>query len=100
MKRYDYNRPEVWVRSAVKLNFPVYSGPSEMTNLLALAEAGLRVPVPLAAGERDSGPRRRSFVALKELPGRPLDQLPAPATPGERRGLRMPSCSGRLRGQP
>jgi len=83
VKRYDYDRREVWLRAAAKWNFPVFSGPRELENLLALAAAGLRVPVPLAAGERDAGPRRRSFVALAELPGEPVDA--PPAAPADRR---------------
>ncbi len=85
VKRWDYNRPGLWLRAAIKLNFPVYSGPRELSNLLALREAGLRVPVPLAAGDVDRGARRRSFVALGELKGESLDLLPEPKSPAERR---------------
>ncbi len=85
VKRYDFARPEVWLRGALKANLPVFSGPRELENLLALAAAGLRVPLPLAAGQEDQGLRRRSFVALAALAGTPLDALPAPAAPAERR---------------
>lgn len=85
VKRYDFSRPEVWLRTRAKANPARFSGPRELANLLALAEAGLRVPVPLAAGEEDRGVRRRSFVALAELPGVPLDSLPPPTTTAERR---------------
>ena len=85
LKRWEYDRREVWLRSALKWNWPVWSGPRELENLLTLAAAGLRVPRPLAAGERDEGPRRRSFVALEALPGTPLEQLAPPAAPAARR---------------
>lgn len=85
VKRYDYHRGDVWIRGALKLNFAVFSGPKELDNLLALAAAGFRVPVPLAAGEVDEGGRRRSFVALAELAGAPLDALPAPGEANARR---------------
>lgn len=87
VKRYAYRRPEAWLRCAFKWNFPVWSGPRELHNLLALADAGLRVPCPLAAGEEDRGARRRSFVALAELPGRPLAALTPPAERETRRAL-------------
>ncbi|MGE0712301.1 MAG: lipopolysaccharide kinase InaA family protein [Planctomycetota bacterium] len=87
VKRYDFNRFTVPLRGALKLNPPVLSGPRELENLLALAAAGLRVPLPLAAGDEDSGARRRSFVALAPLAGAPLAELPAPADPAARRRL-------------
>lgn len=85
VKRYDFNRPSLFVRAMLKLNFPVYSGPQELNNLLAMRAGGLPVPTPLAAGTHDVGPRRRSFVALAELPGKPLHELPPPQTPTARR---------------
>ena len=85
LKRWDYDRRAVWLRGALKWNWPAWSGPHELANLLALAAAGLRVPRVLAAGERDEGPRRRSFVALFALPGAPLAASPPPARPAERR---------------
>jgi hypothetical protein len=85
VKRYDFNRPSLFVRGMLKLNFPVYSGPRELDNLLAMRAAGLPVPTPLSAGTHDVGPRRQSFVALAELPGRPLHEVPAPAAPADRR---------------
>lgn len=85
LKRWEYDRRAVWLKSALKWNWPVWSGPRELENLLALAAAGLRVPRPLAAGERDRGPLRQSYVALEALPGAPLDQLPPPASPAARR---------------
>ena len=87
VKRWDFDRLEVWLRGALKWNFPVFSGPRELDNLLALAAAGLRVPVPLAAGERTRGLRRRSFLAMRELEGTPLDAAPPPATPRARHDL-------------
>lgn len=78
VKRWDYDRLEVWLRAALKWNFPVFSGRRELDNLLALAAAGLRVPAPLAAGEETHGLRRRSFVVLEALPGQPLDAAPPP----------------------
>lgn len=85
VKRYDYSPAGEWLRGALKLNPPIYSGPREHDNLRALAAAGLRVPLPLASGERDERGRRRSFVALAQLAGEPLDALPRPPTPAARR---------------
>lgn len=96
LKRWDYDRREVWVRSALKWNWPVWSGPRELANLLALAAAGLRVPVPLAAGEEDAGPRRRSFVLLLGLAGASLDALPPPAGPRDRHA-RVRAVAGLVR---
>ncbi len=76
VKRWDYDRLEVWLRGALKWNFPVFSGPRELDNLVALAAAGLRVARPLAAGEETRGLRRRSFVALEALEGEPVDGPP------------------------
>lgn len=87
VKRWDYDRLEVWVRGALKWNFPVFSGPRELSNLLALAAAGLRVPTPLAAGDETTGLRRRSFLVAGELAGEPLDRAPAPRAPRERFAL-------------
>jgi aminoglycoside phosphotransferase len=87
VKRWDFDRLEVWLRGALKANPPVFSGPREQDNLRALAAAGLRVPRVLAAGERTRGLRRRSFVAMAALEGTPCDELPAPSTARARRDL-------------
>lgn len=87
VKRWDYDRLEVWLRGALKWNFPVFSGRRELDNLLALAAAGLRVAVPLAAGERTRGRRRQAFLVTCALDGAPLDRAPAPATARERFAL-------------
>jgi hypothetical protein len=87
VKRWDFDRLEVWLRGALKWNFPVFSGPRELERLEALAAAGLRVPEPLSAGERTRGLRRRSFVALRALEGTPLAAAPPPATPRARHDL-------------
>ncbi len=79
VKRWDYDRLEVWLRGALKWNFPVFSGLRELENLLALAAAGLRVPRVVAAGEETRGLRRRSFVALEALAGEPVDGPPPAA---------------------
>lgn len=84
VKRWDFDRLEVALRGALKWNFPVFSGLREAANLLDLAAAGVRAPVPLAAGEVTAGRRRRSFVALEALAGEPLD-APPPAAPAARR---------------
>lgn len=86
LKRWDYDRLEVWLRGAIKWNFPVFSGLRELENVTALAAAGLRVPAALAAGEETCGLRRRSFVALEAIEGVPLDVLPPPP-PRERFAL-------------
>ncbi len=100
VKRYDFHRAEVWLRGALKANPPVFSGPRELHNLLALRAAGLRAPLPLAAGEADDGGRRRSFVALGRLAGEPLDALPPPEASAERRALveAVADLVGRLHG--
>jgi len=86
VKRWDYDRREVWLRGTLKGgNYPVFCGPQELRNLRRLSAAGLRVPLPLIAGEEDQGWRRRSFVALAQLPGQPLDQLGVPPQPTARR---------------
>jgi heptose I phosphotransferase len=87
LKRYDYDRREVFLKAAIKANFPVFSGPRELENALALRAAGLPAPRPLAAGEADRGWRRLSFVALEALPGTPLERLSPPRAPAERRAL-------------
>ncbi len=79
VKRWDFDRLEVALRGALKWNFPVFSGLREAANCLDLAAAGLRAPVPLAAGEVTAGRRRRSFVALEALTGEPLSGPPAAA---------------------
>lgn len=84
VKRWDFDRLEVALRSALKWNFPVFSGLREASNLLDLSAAGLRAPVPLAAGEVTAGRRRRSFVALEALSGPPL-AAPPPDDPAARR---------------
>lgn len=86
VKRWDFDRLEVFVRGALKANFPVFSGPREARNLLDLRTAGVRAARPLAAGERTVGRRRRSFVAQEALAGAPLDG-PPPAAPAARRAL-------------
>jgi heptose I phosphotransferase len=84
VKRYDFDRLEVFVKAFLKANFPVFSGPRELENVLALRAAGIAAPRPLAAGERDEGRRRRSFVVLEAIPGTPLEELELPP---ERRDL-------------
>lgn len=98
VKRYEFRPARELLRGALKLNPPIYSGPRELHNLLALAEAGLRVPTPVAAGEADAGGRRRSFVALRQLAGRPLSELPTPDGPAARRALleQLAGLVGRL----
>jgi heptose I phosphotransferase len=96
VKRWDFHRAGLWLRGAVKLNIPSWSGPRELRNLLALRSAGIRAPLPLAAGEIDEGPRRRSFVALARLEGEPLERLPAPAAPAARRA-RIQAVAGLIR---
>ncbi|HBP21827.1 MAG TPA: hypothetical protein DEA08_29085, partial [Planctomycetes bacterium] len=98
VKRYEFRPARELLRGALKLNPPIYSGPRELHNLLAMAEAGLRVPTPIAAGEADAGGRRRSFVALRQLAGHPLSELPAPADPLARRALlnQLADLVGRL----
>jgi heptose I phosphotransferase len=86
VKRYDYDRRTVFVKAALKANFPVFSGPIELANALALARAGIPVPRPLAAGEETRGWRRRSFVALEAVPGVALERVTPPA-PAARRAL-------------
>ena len=76
VKRWDYDRREVWLKATLKgFNYPVFSGPQELRNLRRLA----------AAGQADTGWRRRSFVALAALPGQPLDQLGVSPVPAVRR---------------
>ncbi|MCO5168112.1 MAG: phosphotransferase [Planctomycetes bacterium] len=100
VKRWDYDRLEVWLRGALKWNFPVFSGRRELDNLLALAAAGLRVPAPLAAGERTRGLRRRAFLVTCALEGAPLDRAPPPATARERFALvrEVAALAARLHG--
>lgn len=87
VKRYQFKPLSVRLRGVLKLNPPVYSGPRELENLLELAAAGFRVPLPLAAGEDQVGGVRRSFVALANLAGQPLSEVPAPEEPCQRRAL-------------
>ncbi|MBL4849400.1 MAG: hypothetical protein JKY65_28055 [Planctomycetes bacterium] len=87
VKRYQFRPLGVALRGALKLNPPVYSGPRELANLLALSAAGFRVPLPLAAGEDRQGGVQRSFVALAELSGQPLSEVPVPHEPAVRRAL-------------
>ncbi|HZU95972.1 MAG TPA: lipopolysaccharide kinase InaA family protein [Planctomycetota bacterium] len=87
IKRYDYDRREVFVKCALKANFHSFSGRLELENALALREAGLPVPRPLACGEAKLGWRARSFVVLEELPGTPLERLTPPVEAPERRAL-------------
>src|SRR5204862_208199 len=79
VKRYDYDRREVFVKAALKANFPVFSGPKELANVLALRAAGLPVPRALACGEEKRGWRKRSFVVLEALDGEPLQGRKPPA---------------------
>jgi hypothetical protein len=87
VKRYDFDRRVVFMKALVKANFPVFSGPTELANVLALRAAGMAAPRPLAAGEREEGARKRSFVVLEALPGRALESLPAPSSSRDRRSL-------------
>lgn len=87
VKRYQFNPLRVGLKGALKLNPPIYSGPRELENLLALAAAGFRVPSPLAAGEEQSRGLRRSFVALANLAGQPLSELEPPRQVQPRRAL-------------
>jgi heptose I phosphotransferase len=87
IKRYDFDRREVFIKAALKANFPVFSGPKELENALALRAAGLPVPRPLACGEEKTFSRARSFVVLEALPGEPLEKLSPPGSASERRAL-------------
>jgi heptose I phosphotransferase len=87
VKRWDFDRRSVFFRALLKANFPVFSGPKEAENALALRAAGLPAPRPLAAGLEDVGFRRRSFVALEAVAGTPLERLAPPAVASERRDL-------------
>ncbi len=87
LKRYDFDRREVFLKCALKGNFHSFSGPLELENALALREAGLPVPRPLACGEANLGWRARSFVVLEELRGTPLERLTPPAEASKRRAL-------------
>ena len=87
VKRYQFRPLSVRLRGALKLNPPIYSGPRELENLLDLASAGFRVPLPLAAGEDQARGLRRSFVALANLEGQPLSELTPPSEPALRRAL-------------
>jgi tRNA A-37 threonylcarbamoyl transferase component Bud32 len=79
VKRYDYDRREVFLKAAIKANFPVFSGRRELENALALRAAGLPAPRPLACGEEKRGWRKRSFVVLEEVPGVALERIEPPA---------------------
>jgi hypothetical protein len=87
VKRYDYDRREVFLKAAIKANFPVFSGRRELENALALRAAGLPAPRALACGEEKRGWRKRSFVVLEEVPGVPLERVEPPAAIAERRAL-------------
>lgn len=87
VKRYDYDRREVFLKAALKGNFPVFSGPKELENVLALRAAGLPVPRALACGEERRGWRARSFVVLEALAGVSLEERARPRRFEERRAL-------------
>ncbi len=87
IKRYDYDRREVFLKAAIKANFPVFSGRRELENALALRAAGLPAPRPLACGEEKRGWRKRSFVVLEEVPGVALERLEPPRALVERRAI-------------
>jgi tRNA A-37 threonylcarbamoyl transferase component Bud32 len=87
VKRYDFDRRVVFVKALLKGNFPVFSGPRELENVIALRAAGIPAARPLAAGERTEGARRRSFVVLEALPGVPLENVSPPGRSRERREL-------------
>ncbi len=87
IKRYDFDRRVVFVKAALKANFPVFSGLRELENVLTLRAAGFPVPRPIACGEDDRGWRGRSFVVLEALAGTPLERRDPPGSAVERRAL-------------
>jgi heptose I phosphotransferase len=75
LKRYHYSRALFFIRSLLKFNFPVFSGPIELKRLEQLENSGFRVPEALAAGIGGTLFRGLSFIVLKELSGQSLEDL-------------------------
>ncbi|MDF1660307.1 MAG: lipopolysaccharide kinase InaA family protein [Planctomycetota bacterium] len=81
LKRYHYSRLSVFIRAALKWNFPVLSGVTEWQRLNQLDALGFRVPKAVAAGLGGSLFRGLSFIVLEELPGRSLESQLQEASP-------------------
>lgn len=75
LKRYHYSRLSIFLRAALKWNFPVFSGLVEWQRLKQLGELDFRVPEAVAAGVGGTLLYGLSFILLKELPGQSFEVL-------------------------
>lgn len=81
LKRYHYSRLSIFIRAALKWNFPVLSGVTEWQRLKQLEAIDFRVPKAIAAGLGGTLFRGLSFIVLEEMSGQSLETKLQEANP-------------------